>query len=179
MYRPWLMIPILLVATNAATATAVWRLCDAEAPERGAATAARLRGRGALVAERPPFGGCQAATYAGPETRLFSDRPYRTASRVDELEGLRFCRGARHGSALWLFEVERPTTLFALASADFGLEREGWVVADSSVRVAAAGAAFDRLYRRELPPGRYALRQGYATTSLPVFWHEGDLRLLP
>ena len=178
MRRPWLVIPILLVATNAATATAVWRWCDVEAPDRGAA-AARLRGRGALVANRPAWGGCQAAAYAGPETKLYSDRPYRTASRVDALEGLRFCRGARHGTAQWLFEVERPTTLYALASTAFELEREGWVVADTSVRVAAAGAGFDRLYRRELPPGRYAVRQGYAATALPVFWREGEVRLLP
>jgi hypothetical protein len=179
MRRTWLTISILLAATNAATATAVWRLCDAQNPEPGAATAASPRGRGALIAEHLPRGGCQATPYTGPETRLFSDRPYHTASRVEALDSHRFCRGKRHGTAPWLFEVERPTTLHALASADFGLEREGWVVADDSVRVAAAGAAFDRLYRRDLSPGRYVVRQGYATTALPVFWREGDVKPLP
>ena len=120
---------------------------------------------------------CETAEYVGPETILYADRPYHTEAAVPELVGLQFCRGRRHGQAIWLLEVGEPTTLYALAAEKHALARDGWNRSDSRVRVEATGLAFDRLYSKRLEPGLYGIRYGRATTAHPIFWNGDHARV--
>lgn len=113
---------------------------------------------------------CDLAEYVGPQTLLYADRPYHTDAAVKQLEGLDFCRGKRHGQALWILRVTRPTRLYAIASERHELERDGWKLEEARVRVEAAGLVLDRLYAKSLSPGRYAIRYGRARTAHPIFW---------
>jgi len=121
---------------------------------------------------------CEQVRYQGPQTALYSDRPYRTDGTVGALEGYSFCRSHRHGNEVWLFEVIRATTFLTLASERHRLEDAGWKRVDVPVRVDAAGLVLDRLYQRRLEPGRYAIQYGHARTANPVFWKPADARVM-
>jgi len=140
---------------------------------------ANLRGRGQLVAPLARATRCDPAVYEGPETRLYSNRPYHTNARVDALVGHAFCRGERHGGRVWALEVSKTTQLLALGTTGHDLGRTGWKRIDSRVRVQAAGASFDGLYARTFAPGRYLIRQDFSRTAPPVFWAPGDARVVP
>ncbi len=137
------------------------------------------RGRGELVAPIERVTGCEEATYEGPATHLYSNRPYRTKAPVPALAGLRFCRGARHGTAVWTLAVERATDLFALAGAVHALSDRGWSRVEVPVSVEAAGVPLDRLYRKRFEPGTYLVRQGFARTAIVVFWSPDDAHIAP
>jgi len=122
--------------------------------------------------------GCEEVGYQGPQTLLYSDRPYHTSGAVGPLEGYAFCRSQRHGQEVWLIEVLRPTTFLTLASLQHQLELAGWKHVDLPVRVDAAGLSFDRLYQRSVEPGRYAIHYGHARTANPVFWRPADARMI-
>ena len=122
---------------------------------------------------------CNAATYAGPETQLYSDRPYHTRETIPVLEGLRFCRAGRHGREVWILDVARDTTLYAIGSAKFELHEAGWHALAGPVDVPAAGISFDTLYAKRVGRGRYVIHYGHAATGLPVFWRPGDARIVP
>jgi len=121
---------------------------------------------------------CEPVEYAGPETPLYSDRVYHTQQRVAALAGQVFCRGARHGSALWLLDVRERTTVHAIASDAYGLEDVGWQPVAEPVSVAAAGISFDRLYALPLQPGRHLLHYGHVATAIPVFWDPEAARIV-
>ena len=121
---------------------------------------------------------CEQVRYQGPQTALYSDRPYRTDGVVGALEGYSFCRSHRHGQEVWLLEVVRATTFLTLASERHQLEEAGWKRVDVPVRVDAAGLSLDRLYERRLEPGRYAIHYGQARTANPVFWRPADARVI-
>ena len=121
---------------------------------------------------------CEQVAYQGPQTALYSDRPYRTSGVVRELEGYSFCRSHRHGQEAWLLEVGRPTTLLTLASDRHQLEEAGWKRVDTPVNVEAAGLRLDGLYERHVAPGRYAIYYGHARTANPVFWKPADARVI-
>lgn len=169
----------LVVATNALVAGAAWAI--------HASRVAELR----EAAETPgPFAGsvlgrflrrrsCEAVTYAGPATQLYSDRPYHTSAPVAELEGHLFCRGKRHGRDLWILDVSHKTRLYALAAEKHRLERSGWTKLPQPVRVEAAGLALDGLYELRVGPGRYAIHYGHASTANPVFWNPRDAHIVP
>lgn len=135
-------------------------------------------GRGALVSPYAEITSCEKAVYRGPETALYANRPYHTAERVDAALGRAFCRGARHGTKVWIVEISKPTTLVAFGSEAFGLERRGWVPIDETLSVAAAGLSLDRIYTKRFGPGRYVIRQGFASTAPLVFWDESAVRLV-
>jgi len=124
----------------------------------------------------PVASGCEQVAYQGPQTALYSDRPYRTAGVVPALEGYSFCRSHRHGQEVWLFEVLRPTAFLTLASTSHQLEQAGWKKLDGAVRVEAAGVVLDGLYRYQALPGRWAIDSGHARTANPVFWRPEDVR---
>jgi hypothetical protein len=121
---------------------------------------------------------CELVRYAGPQTALYSDRPYRTQAAVAALAGHAFCRSPRHGHAAWLLEVLRPTTLLTLASERHGLARSGWSRLPAPVRVEAAGLALDGLWAQRVEPGRYAIEYGHARTANPIFWNPAEARML-
>ena len=121
---------------------------------------------------------CEQVLYLGPQTMLYSDRPYRTDGVVGALEGHRFCRSFRHGQGVWLFEVVRATTLLTLASEQHQLEAAGWKRVDVPVRVDAAGLRLDRLYEYRIGPGRYAIHYGHGQTANPVFWKSADAHVI-
>ena len=137
-----------------------------------------VRPAGVLLGPFEKYSDCEQVPYAGPQTRLYSDRPYHTRASVASLEGHRFCRSQRHGHDLWLIEVLRDTTLFTLASARHDLEASGWERVDEPVFVAAAAVSLDRLYRNRVGPGGYAIHYGHARTAVPVFWRPADVRVL-
>jgi len=137
----------------------------------------RQRGRGPLLSPYAEITACERAVYRGPETRLYANRPYHTAAQVGAVVGHAFCRGARHGTGIWIIDVLRPTTLVAFGNAEFGLEARGWAVSDAEVYVGAAGVALDRVYTRRVEPGRYVIRQGFTPAAPVVFWDEADVRL--
>jgi len=134
--------------------------------------AANLRGRGPMVSRYADITLCTTARYEGPETPLYSNRPYHTQSRVDSLRGLTFCRGERHGTNIWIIDVSQTTRLSALGNAGFGLEDRGWTATEARVRVEAAGTPFDRSYTRRIEPGRYVIRQGFSRAAPLVFWDD-------
>ena len=138
-----------------------------------------VKGRGLLVSPYAETTACVRAVYRGPETALYSDRPYHTAQRVEAAAGLGFCRGARHGTNVWIVEISRPTTLVAFGAASFGLERRGWSPRDEALLVAAAGVPLDRVYTKGYPPGRYVIRQGFTRTAPLIFWDQAAVHLSP
>jgi hypothetical protein len=144
-----------------------------ETPASTGSEASLLRPAGAPLAIAPR---CEQVAYQGPQTALYSDRPYRTAGVVPALEGFSFCRSHRHGQEVWLFEAVRPTTLLTLASERHQLEGAGWKRLDVAVRVEAAGLPLDGLYEHRIEPGRWAIHYGHARTANPVFWRPADVR---
>lgn len=136
-------------------------------------------GRGPLVAPAGEITSCERAVYRGPDTLLYSNRPYHTADLVETAAGLSFCRGARHGTNVWTVEVSRPTTFVVFASASFGLERRGWTASGDGVFVAAAGVPFDRVYTKRFAPGRYVIRQGFTPSAPIVLWDAAAVRPVP
>jgi hypothetical protein len=139
-----------------------------EAPD----AAANLRGRGPLVSPYADITHCATARYDGPETPLYSNRPYHTQAPVESVRGHVFCRGERHGTNVWIIDVSHATRLVAFGNADFGLEDRDWTASDESVRVEAAGIPFDRVYTRHVEPGRYVIRQGFSSSAPLVFWDD-------
>ena len=129
-----------------------------------------LRGRGPLVSPFDEITACEPGVYRGPQTPLYSNRPYHTAQLVAAARGLSFCRGARHGTNVWIVEIAHTTTLVAFGTGAFGLERRGWQASDDPVRVEAAGVVFDRVYTRRVEPGRYVIRQGFSRSAPIVLW---------
>lgn len=170
----------LVVATAGIAAGAAWALrgslVERDREERLGASLVRP---GGSVLGRFARRACEAVAYAGPETRLYSDRPYHTAEKVPVLEGQQFCRDKRHGRGLWILDVHEPTALYTIATARHELERSGWRLYPEPVRVEAAGLTLDRLYRLRVEPGRYAIHHGHATTANPVFWNPRDARIVP
>ncbi|MFQ5416144.1 MAG: hypothetical protein ACE5FL_03740 [Myxococcota bacterium] len=134
-------------------------------------------GHGAPIGSYEKLTRCELAVYRGPETPLYSNRPYHTTGRAEAAVGLQFCRGPRHGTQLWIVEASAPTTLVAFAAESFGLEVHGWSASPAPVRVAAAGVPLDRIYTRDLPAGRYVVRQAFAHTAIVVFWDPAVVRL--
>jgi hypothetical protein len=170
---------LLLLALGSGAAGGYAYRASRAGPEAPAASAGSeaplLRPAGA------PLGiasGCEQVAYQGPQTALYSDRPYRTGSVVPALEGYSFCRSYRHGQEVWLIEVVRPTTLLTLASARHQLEQAGWKRLNAAVRVEAAGLALDGLYQLRVEPGRWAIHYGHARTANPVFWKPADVRVI-
>ena len=135
-------------------------------------------GRGGLVSPYAELASCAKAVYRGPNTALYSNRPYHTARPVDAAVGLAFCRGPRHGTNVWTVEVSQPTTFVAFGSEAFGLERRGWIASEEAIFVAAAGVPLDRVYAKRFPAGRYVIRQGFTPTAAIVFWDETAVRLV-
>jgi hypothetical protein len=129
-----------------------------------------LRGRGPLVSPLAEITACERATYRGPETALYSNRPYHTEAPVERAVGLAFCRAARHGTQVWILEVTRATTLVAFGNAAFDLDTRGWAPSDDVLQVDAAGTPLDRVYTRRVEPGRYAIRQGFTRSAPIVLW---------
>jgi hypothetical protein len=175
----------LVLATNALVGGAAWLLHSSRVAELRAdlepakTSVSLLRPSGSVLG---PFEGrraCEAVDYAGPATPLYANRPYHTHERVVALEGHRFCRGARHGRGLRLLDVDRATTLYAIASEQHRLEQSGWTLLPETVRVEAAGLPLDRLYRKRIERGRYAVHYGRARTAHPVFWNPRDARIVP
>ncbi len=175
----------LVLATNALVGGAAWALHASRVTELRAelelanAGAGLLRPSGSVLG---PFRGrraCEAVDYTGPATLLYADRPYHTRERVAALEGHRFCRGGRHARGLWILDVDRPTTLYAIASGQHRLEQSGWTPLPETARVEATGLPLDRLYRKRIVRGRYALHYGRARTAHPVFWNPRDARIVP
>jgi len=154
-----------------------WAGCGDDAADDTAGGAAAA-GRGALVSPFSEIATCAKAVYRGPETPLYSNRPYHTAQRVDAAVGLSFCRGARHGVDVWIVEVAKPTTLVAFGTPAFGLERRGWTASEAELLVAAAGVALDRVYTKHLAPGRYIIRQGFTRTAPVVLWDDAAVQLV-
>jgi len=138
-----------------------------------------LRGRGPLVSEYDAITACETAVYRGAETALYSNRPYHTAEPVHAVQGLGFCRGARHGTNVWILEVTRPTTLVVFGNQAFGLERRGWTPSDEPVLVVAAGVTLDRVYTRRIGAGRFVIRQGFTRSAAIVFWDPEAARPAP
>ena len=134
-------------------------------------------GRGPLVSPYDELASCAKAVYRGPNTALYSNRPYHTARQVDAAVGLAFCRGARHGTSVWTVEVSRPTTLVAFGTEAFGLEQRGWTASEEAIFVTAAGVPLDRVYTKRFPAGRYVIRQGFTPTAPIVFWDDTAVRL--
>jgi hypothetical protein len=137
-----------------------------------------LRGRGTLVAPLEAIASCSKAVYRGPETPLYSNRPYHTAERVDAAVGLAFCRGARHGTSLWIVEVSQPTTLLAFGTEAFGLAERGWARSKATLLVFFNDTATTEIYTKRFTPGRYVIRQGFTPTAPVVFWDEEAVRLV-
>ena len=135
-------------------------------------------GRGALVSRYQEITSCSKSVYRGPETILYADRPYHTAERVDAAVGLAFCRGARHGAKVWIVEVSKPTTFVAFGNEALGLDQRRWTPSEESLSVATSGAPLDKIYTRHFAPGRYVIRQGFATTAPVVLWDEVAVRLV-
>jgi hypothetical protein len=135
-------------------------------------------GRGTLVIPYQKITSCSKAVYRGPETVLYADRPYHTAERVDAAVGLAFCRGARHGTNMWIVEVSKLTTFVAFGNEALGLEQRGWVPSEEALSVATSGVPLDRIYTKHFAPGRYVIRQGFATTAPVVLWDDGAGRLV-
>ena len=137
------------------------------------------RGRGPLVSLYADLTACNAAVYRGPETPLYSNRPYHTSERAEAALGLHFCRGPRHGTQLWIIEVSKPTTLVAFGNAALGLELRGWERSAASVRVEAAGLALNAIYTKKLPAGRHVIRQGFSATAPVVLWDSEAVKIAP
>ena len=146
--------------------------CDENLPDERI-----LHGRGPLVSEYATITACETAIYRGAETPLYSNRPYHTTEPVHGVQGMGFCRGARHGTNVWILEVARTTTLAAFGNQAFGLEGRGWTLSDASVLVAAAGVPFDRVYTRRIEPGRFVIRQGFTRSAPIVFWDTKAARI--
>jgi len=161
----------------AALATAVLQV--AASASAGGEAGAQLRPADPLIGPLSRRHKCALTRFEGPPTALYSDRPYHTDVAVPELSGRAFCRGKRHGQEVWILDVTRATTFYALASASQGLEAGGWRALETPVRVDAAGLALDRLYARRVEPGRYAIHHGHATTASPVFFDPADARVVP
>ncbi len=175
----------LVLATNALVGGAAWALHASRVAglraelEPANTSAGLLRPSGSVLGPSGGHGGCEAVDYTGPETLLYADRPYHTRERVAALEGHRFCRGGRHGRGLWILDVDRATTLYAIASGQHRLEQSGWKPLPETVWVEAAGLPLDRLYRKRIDRGRYVLHYGRARTSHPVFWNPRDAHIVP
>ncbi|MBW2665692.1 MAG: hypothetical protein JRE13_05310 [Deltaproteobacteria bacterium] len=146
--------------------------CDQNPPDERI-----LHGHGPLVSEYDAITACETAIYRGAETSLYSNRPYHTAEPVPAVQGMGFCRGARHGTNVWILEVTRTTTLTAFGTRAFGMERRGWTLGSASVLVAAAGVSFDRVYTRRIGPGRFVIRQGFTRSAPIVFWDTEAARI--
>ena len=146
--------------------------CDENLPDERI-----LHGRGPLVSEYATITACETAIYRGAETPLYSNRPYHTTEPVRGVQGMGFCRGARHGTNVWILEVARTTTLAAFGNQAFGLKGRGWTLSDASVLVAAAGVPFDRVYTRRIEPGRFVIRQGFTRSAPIVFWDTKAARI--
>jgi hypothetical protein len=129
-----------------------------------------LRGHGKLVSPVEEASACTRTLYEGPQTALYSDRPYRTTTRVEPLVGHVFCQAPRHGTQSWTVEISHPTQLLTLGNEGHRLEDMGWRRLDESVLVEAAGVPFDALYAKRFEPGRYLIRQDFSRTPPPVFW---------
>ena len=169
---------VLVAILSGAAAGYAFRASRAGPDETPASTgseASLLWPAGAPLAIAPR---CEQVAYQGPQTALYSDRPYRTSGVVRALEGYSFCRSHRHGQEVWLFEVVRATTFLTLASERHQLEEAGWKRLDVPVRVDAAGLPLDGLYERRVDPGRYAIHYGHARTANPVFWRPADARMI-
>jgi hypothetical protein len=137
-----------------------------------------LRGRGELVRDYRSATYCREEVYQGPHTRLYSDRPYHTAEKVDALAGLVFCMSERHGTHSWIIEVSKSTEIHVLGTETYGLEQKGWKRLDARVRVEAAGEDFDGLYSRTFQSGRYVIRQDFSRTAPLVFWRREEVRIV-
>jgi len=146
--------------------------CSENASDEG-----MLRGRGPLVSEFATITACETAIYRGSETTLYSNRPYHTEAAVATVQGLAFCRGARHGTNLWILEITRPTTLIAFGNQAFWMERRGWKPADAPLLVQAAGVPLDRIYTRRFEPGHFVIRQGFTRSAPVVFWDTEAARI--
>jgi hypothetical protein len=145
----------------------------------GGSSETRLRPVSGVIGPLPRHHGCLLTEYQGRSTPLYADRPYHTSGDVQELSGLSFCRGKRHGQEVWILDVIRPTTLYTLASESHALEQGGWRRLPGSVHVDAAGLDLDRLYAWRVEPGRFAIHYGHATTANPIFFDTADARLAP
>jgi hypothetical protein len=128
------------------------------------------RGRGPLVSQHSEITACETAVYEGPETRLYSNRPYHTEQTANTARGLTFCRGERHGTSVWTIEVLRPTRLVVFGVRGDGLEDRGWTPSEEPLEVAAEGVPLDRIYTREFPVGKYVIRQGFTRAAPIVLW---------
>jgi hypothetical protein len=137
-----------------------------------------LHGHGKLVAPLEEATSCKLAVYEGPQTPLYTDRPYHTATRSEVLLGHAFCRTSRHGTQSWTVEISQPTQLLTLGNEGHRLEGSGWRRLDESVRVEAAGVPFDALYAKRFEPGRYRIRQDFSRTPPPVFWRSEHARVV-
>lgn len=170
---------VLVAILSGAAGGYAFRASRAEPEKTGAAAADAegpfLRPAGSPLEVAPR---CEQVRYLGPETALYSDRPYRTNGVIGALEGYSFCRSHRHGQEVWLLEVVRATTLLTLASGRHQLEEAGWKRVDVAVRVDAAGLPLDGLYEHRVEPGRYAIHYGQARTANPVFWRPEDARVI-
>ncbi len=168
----------LVLATAGIAGGAAWTLRGALVQRQAPPGASLVRPTGSVLgrfAQSP----CRAVAYTGPETRLYSDRPYHTAQAVPVLEGQRFCRDERQGRGLWILEVQRPSALYTIATAGHELERSGWRLYPEPVRVEAEDLNLDRLYRLRIEPGRYAIYYGHASPANPVFWNPRDAGIVP
>lgn len=135
------------------------------------------RGRGLLVSPREEITACAKAVYEGPETLLYSNRPYHTEGTAAVARGLTFCRGARHGTNVWAIDVVRPTLLVVFGNAADGLDARGWTRDDEPLEVAAAGVPLNQIYTRSFPVGRYVIRQGFTPAAPIVLWDATAARL--
>jgi hypothetical protein len=138
-----------------------------------------LQGHGKLVSPVDDATACTRTVYQGPGTALYSDRPYRTATRVEALVGRIFCQAPRHGTRSWIVEVSHPTQMLTLGNEGHQLATMGWRRLDASVLVEAAGVPFDALYAKGFEPGRYVIRQDFSRTPPPVFWRSDHVRIVP
>ena len=144
---------------------------EAIAPEcRPALARTLLRGHGQLVASLEEATSCRLTEYEGVGTRLYTNRPYHTATRSEVLVGNVFCQAARHATRSWIIEVSQATQLLALGNDGHELTAKGWRRLGEEVRVEAAGVPFDAVYAKRFVPGRYLVRQDFSRTPPPVFW---------
>jgi hypothetical protein len=123
-----------------------------------------LRGHGKLVAPIEEATSCKLMVYEGPQTPLYTDRPYHTTTRSEALVGHVFCQAPRHATRSWTVEVSHPTQLLTLGNDGHQLAAMGWRRLDENVRVEAAGVPFDALYAKRFEPGRYVIRQDFLST---------------
>ncbi|MBL6932447.1 MAG: hypothetical protein ISR45_05815 [Rhodospirillales bacterium] len=133
---------------------------------------------GQLVGNYDPAYFCDAVTYIGRETLIFSDRPYHTAASHGVLRGLHFCRTARHAETYTLIKVVVPTTLYAFGVDAMRLDFLGWDEVPLEVFIKADGLSYDKLYRKFFLPGRYIVNHAFQHSSVPVFWNSDEVKVI-